>query len=200
MNVQRIISGGQTGADRGGLTAAINLGIPHGGWCPKGRRAEDGKVPARYQLQETGSSSYQARTKRNVLEADGTVIFTRGKLAGGSLLTARVAREAAKPCLHLDLKHLGANPHAAVTHFRTWLTANAVRTLNVAGSRESKAHGMQAAVAKFLQLALDPKVGRREYDLEREQLVVDQPHLAVAEEAPPYSPPLSPWRKGSQQR
>jgi hypothetical protein len=67
--VERIISGGQTGADRGGLTAAIKLGIPHGGWCPKGRRAEDGQVPACYHLEETGSSSYQARTKRNVLEA-----------------------------------------------------------------------------------------------------------------------------------
>lgn len=150
----RIISGGQTGADRGGLDAAIALGIPHGGWCPKGRLAEDGKVPARYQLTETGSSSYPGRTRRNVLDADGTVIFTRGRLEGGSRLTADVARAAGKPSLHIDVKRLDAERAALIGELRAWLTEHQVAVLNVAGSRESKARGIRKAVARFLEEAL----------------------------------------------
>lgn len=198
--VERIISGGQTGADRGGLAAAISMGIPHGGWCPKGRRAEDGRVPARYRLQETGSSSYRSRTKRNVLDADATVIFTRGKLEGGSLLTARVAQEAGKPCLHLDLERIGSNLTAAVAQLRSWLADNEVRTLNVAGSRESRAHGIQVAVAKFLQLALEPEQAGRRYPREDEQRPVDRPLLAVAEEALLYGPPVNTRRKRRNRR
>lgn len=62
--IERVISGGQTGADRGGLDAAIDLGLPHGGFCPKGRRAEDGVIPGRYQLEETESADYTERTRK----------------------------------------------------------------------------------------------------------------------------------------
>ena len=71
-----IYSGGQTGADRAALDWAISENIPHGGWCPRGRKAENGRIPARYQLQETVSTGYAERTERNVMEADATVVFT----------------------------------------------------------------------------------------------------------------------------
>ena len=80
----KIISGGQTGADRGGLDAAMDLGIEHGGWCPKGRRAEDGRIPDRYTLEETTSTDYTVRTEKNVEWADGTVVFTFGAPQGAA--------------------------------------------------------------------------------------------------------------------
>lgn len=152
MKLERIVSGGQTGADRGGLDAAIALGIPHGGWCPKGRRAEDGAVPTTYQLTETKSANYQDRTKRNVLESDATVIFTRGALTGGSLLTAKTAGAAGKPMLHIDLDRLGDT--VASDRLRQWITQRGVRVLNVAGSRESRVPGINDAVRRCLSAAL----------------------------------------------
>src|SRR5215510_11495654 len=98
-----IISGGQTGADRGGLDAAGKLRIPRSGWCPRGRRAEDGRIPPEYPLKESSSSSYQDRTERNVTWADGTVVFTFGTPTGGSALTLRLAERHRMPFLHLDL-------------------------------------------------------------------------------------------------
>jgi hypothetical protein len=77
VNIQRILSGGQTGVDRAALDFAIARQIPHGGWCPAGRRAADGVLDARYQLMETESSGYRQRTKRNVLDADATLIIYR---------------------------------------------------------------------------------------------------------------------------
>lgn len=100
----RIISGGQTGADRAALDWAIEHGIAHGGWCPKGRLAEDGTIPSRYGLRQTPSCDYEQRTAWNVRDADGTVIFSIGPdLSGGSLFTAAVAAELGKPFLHLAM-------------------------------------------------------------------------------------------------
>jgi hypothetical protein len=82
----KIISGGQTGADRAALDAAIEYGVPHGGWIPKGRRTEDGRLPDRYILQETSNIGYPQRTKLNILDSDGTLIFSHGKLTGGICL------------------------------------------------------------------------------------------------------------------
>src|SRR5512147_444660 len=154
MPLERIISGGQTGADRGGLDAAIAFGIPHGGWCPKGRRAEDGTVRQMYALRPTASEAYEVRTRRNVLAADGTVLFTRGAPTGGSRLTAAFAHEHGKPLLHFDLREVETQPVEARHRFRSWLAAQRIRTLNVAGSRESLAPGIHAAVARFLIRAL----------------------------------------------
>ena len=90
----KIVSGGQTGADRAALDWAIAHGIPHGGWCPRGRKAEDGRIDGRYQLQETPSSSYTLRTERNVHDSDGTVVFSvAAVLTGGSMKTVRLARK-----------------------------------------------------------------------------------------------------------
>src|SRR5262245_27188842 len=99
--IRRIVSGGQTGAERAALDVAIALDIPHGGWIARGRWAEDGPLPPRYRLKETPSSIVSVRTEWNVRDADATVIFSHGKLTGGSALTRRLAREYKKPVLHL---------------------------------------------------------------------------------------------------
>src|SRR5262245_13719317 len=138
----RIISGGQTGADRGALDAAIELGIEHGGACPRGRRAEDGVIPARYQLRELASPAYDARTEQNVRDADATLLVTRGAPTGGSALTASLARARGKPLLHVDLDRDG--DHART--IRDWIAANHVAILNVAGPRESGCPGIADAV------------------------------------------------------
>ena len=150
----RIISGGQTGADRGGLDAALVLGIAHGGWVPRGRRAEDGPVPLQYEVREMASPEYDDRTRRNVVEADGTVIFTVGPPTGGSKLTYEHAMTTAKPVLSIELGPRCVVPPGAVERFRRWLEGHQIRTLNVAGSRESGTPGMQRAVRDFLIQAL----------------------------------------------
>ena len=82
--IKKIISGGQTGADRAALDVSIKLGIPHCGWVPKGRIAEDGPLSERYLLKEMPTDSYAERTKQNVLDSDGTLIIARGQLTGDS--------------------------------------------------------------------------------------------------------------------
>jgi hypothetical protein len=144
---QRIVSGGQTGADCGGLDAAIALGIEHGGWCPYGRRAESGRIPDRYKLRETDSVAYSHRTLLNVRDSDASVIFTIGALTPGSMLTHRHARQLTRPFLHVDLSDwFRAEPAA----FAAWCAEHKVATLNVAGSRESTASGIQASVRDYL--------------------------------------------------
>ena len=106
--VAKIISGGQTGADRGGLDAAIEIGVPHGGWCPKGRRAEDGTIPPIYDLGEMRSSSYVSRTEQNVIDSHATVVLTCGPPTGGSRKTIEFADTHQRPCLQVDLT--GWNP------------------------------------------------------------------------------------------
>lgn len=152
LRVRRIISGGQTGADRGALDAAIALGIEHGGHCPAGRRAEDGRIPERFRLVETESADYAVRTEKNVLGADATLLVTRGAPTGGSALTAALARKHDRPLLHLDLA-VTADPVAAV---REWLAARRVECLNVAGPRESGCPGIAQEVRALLVAALAP--------------------------------------------
>ena len=95
--LEKIVSGGQTGVDRAALDVAMSLGIPCGGWCPKGRKAEDGRIPDRYPLRETDSASYRKRTILNVADSDGTLILAVGELRGGTLATKRAASELRKP-------------------------------------------------------------------------------------------------------
>lgn len=154
--VLKIISGGQTGADRGGLEAGRALQLEIGGYCPKGRRAEDGKVPAIYPLEETASSSYPDRTAMNVIRSDGTLVFTRGAAERGSLLTIDLARQHAKPFLHLDLD--GWTTASAVVAVQTFLESHSIQILNVAGNRESVAPGIGAEVKGILMYALRREV------------------------------------------
>ena len=146
--LERIISGAQIGADRGGLDAALERGLPIGGWVPRGRRAEDGTVPEKYAgLLETPSADYRARTERNAKDSDATLIFTRGPLSGGSKLTADFCRKHGKPWLQIDLAEEGDRDFRFAA---LWLNDHGARTVNIAGQRESKAPGIQAEVATFV--------------------------------------------------
>ena len=133
--IKKIISGGQTGADRAALDVALKFGIPHGGWIPKGRKTEDGTLPDRYDLQDMPTASYPARTEKNVQDSDGTVIFSHGKLTGGSKLTQKLANNHKKPCLQINLNDIP--DYNAVFLLRKWMHENEVEVLNVAGSRAS---------------------------------------------------------------
>jgi len=135
--VDKVISGGQSGVDRGALDAARWLGIEHGGWCPRGRRSEDGPIPHLYQLRETNQADYSVRTERNVVEADGTLILYRGELSGGTELTRRLALRHQRPLLLMDL-----DEPLEPGDLRAWITDHGVRVLNVAGPRESSCPGI----------------------------------------------------------
>jgi hypothetical protein len=145
----KIISGGQTGVDRAALDVAIALGIPHGGWCPRGRLAEDGRIPARYELRETDSPGYPVRTEQNVLDADATLIVCRGEPAGGTALTRLLAERQGRPCLVVDLDNPPEWPIV-----RRWLQEHGVKVLNIAGPRESQAPGIAEQAREFLRHCL----------------------------------------------
>jgi hypothetical protein len=147
----RIVSGGQTGVDRAALDVAIGLKLPHGGWCPRGRLAEDGRIPRRYELQETDSADYPVRTERNVQESDATLVLCRGRPVGGTYLTVRMARKHRRPCLVVDLD--APLPPEKV---RAWIAAGEVRCLNVAGPRASQSPGIGRQAAAYLREVLRP--------------------------------------------
>jgi hypothetical protein len=142
-----ILSGGQTGADRGALDAALAAGIPCGGWCPRGRRAEDGTIPNRYPLRETKAAEYPQRTAWNVRDSDGTAILHQGRVDRGTALTERLARSQGRPVLLLDVR--SGRPAELVA----WIEEERIARLNVAGPRESRAPGLQAVVTRFLREA-----------------------------------------------
>ncbi|MCF6229074.1 MAG: putative molybdenum carrier protein [Planctomycetes bacterium] len=146
--LSHIISGGQAGADRGALDAAIDLGIPHGGVCPKGRKFEDGTIPDKYTLQELGSSDFLDRAESNVVNSDATLICTFGRLTGPARQTAEIARKHNKVWLHLDLNAEATN--YAVKAVGTWLGDHGIKTLNVGGGLESEHAGLQGAVRDLL--------------------------------------------------
>ena len=152
MTPTRIVSGGQTGADRGGLDAARDLGLERGGFCPRGRRAEDGVIPEGYPMVELATRSYPPRTRANVVGSDATVVFTYGAPDRGSALTLRLARAAGKPSLAMDLA--ARDDAAAAAELAAWLAAVAAETLNVAGSRESSAPGIAARVRAVILAGL----------------------------------------------
>ena len=113
--IEKIVSGGQTGADRAGLDWAMARGIEHQGWCPAGRKAEDGAIPSEYRLRETGSGNYLVRTRWNVRDSDATAIFSiKSTLTGGSLATQRYARTMGKPCIHIA-RDAAADPVTSTT-------------------------------------------------------------------------------------
>jgi hypothetical protein len=151
--IERIVSGGQTGADRAALDFALANGIRIGGWVPKGRLAEDGRIPDRYPgLVESESADPAVRTARNVRDSDATLILSHGPLDGGSLLTLQEATRAGKPVLHLDLDDTPPAPAAA--RLRSWLAALCPNTLNVAGPRASRDPRISAATGLVLAGAL----------------------------------------------
>jgi len=169
-----IVSGGQTGADRAALDFAIARGMPHGGWCPRGRLAEDGRIPWRYHLRETSSAEYPERTEWNVRDSDATVVFTIGPtVSGGTALALCWAQRLGKPVLHLardaaaalsgegevtDKKRVAAEQCAA--RLRKWLAKHEVERLNVAGPRASQ----EPEIAEFVQQVLQAAIGESAED------------------------------------
>jgi hypothetical protein len=156
LKLSKIISGGQTGVDRAALDVALKYKIPCGGWCPKGRIAEDGIIPKRYPLKETDLSDYAVRTELNVKDSDGTLILNTGVLSGGTAFTVECAKEHKKHFLILDLAK-SQNDREGIVSFGKklivcgWIMANDIKVLNVAGPRESKAPGIYKIAKRFLE-------------------------------------------------
>jgi len=146
---EKVISGGQTGADRGGLDAAIACGLAYGGWVPKGSRAEDGRVPDRYRMREHHEWGYAGRTKKNVGDSDATLVFSSSReTAGpGTRLTLDYALRARMPCLFIELNR---GREANVRAIHSWLRRVRPTVLNVAGSRESTCPGIEVRVRDIL--------------------------------------------------
>lgn len=146
----KIISGGQSGVDRAALDFAIRHDIPHGGFCPKGRRAEDGVLPARYKLTETESSIYAQRTAMNVQDADGVLIIVdKGRWGEGCKFT----RES---CLKFSKKYLVIDVSKARgwKSFQEWWVTCDIMVLNIAGNRESSSQGIYEKSFAFLEQIL----------------------------------------------
>ena len=159
-SLTKIVSGAQTGVDRAALDAAIFLNIPHGGWCPRGRRAEDGAIPAVYQLQETTERNYAVRTEKNVVDSDGTLILFLKQISGGTELTEKLTKKHRRPLLCVDLgqSSLGESVYREVVD---WIADNNIGVMNVAGPRESSSPGIAKKVEAFLVKAL-----RAEFQIE----------------------------------
>ena len=135
--LKKIISGGQSGVDRAALDAAIRIGIPHGGWIPKGRITEEGPLPEKYHLSEMPTESYSERTEKNVIDSDGTLIISRGTPAGGTDYTRKMVLKHGKQMLHIDMA-LHRNFKETASLVSAWIKMNNIETLNVAGPRASK--------------------------------------------------------------
>ena len=151
MRPEKIVSGGQSGVDRAALDVAAELSLPRGGWCPRGRYAEDGPISDVYPLKETPSPATSQRTEWNVRDADGTLVLTEGEPSGGTAVTIEFAHRHKKPCLVVDLEE-DAEPGAV----GRWIAEHRVAVLNVAGPRESKCPGIYHRAAAFLREALAP--------------------------------------------
>ena len=151
MPVRKIVSGGQTGVDRAALDVAQALGLERGGWCPKGRLAEDGYIPDDYPLQETVTSDYAERTEFNVRDSDGTLILTVGPPIGGTAYTIECARRLNRPFSVVDLSH-----GASLDEARRWLGTQQITSLNVAGPRRSQSPEGYGLAYQFLLGLLSP--------------------------------------------
>jgi hypothetical protein len=148
--ITKVISGGQTGVDRAALDAALAAGLQVGGWCPKGRRAEDGPIPDRYPLVETATSRYAERTRRNVRDAAATLILTWAEPTGGTALTLATCRREAKRFFLVNLNDDETTSTAAITTLAGHLAHTVEGSLNVAGPRESEHSGVYTTARQFL--------------------------------------------------
>ena len=152
IKIIKIVSGGQSGVDRAALDFALENQISCGGWCPKGRLAEDGRIDKRYPLQETKTKDYRVRTKANVEDSDGTLILYIDKLGNGTALTQQIAKHLKKPYL---LIRLDRDYFEKSAELHSWLASNKIEVLNIAGPRESSNPGIYAKALKFLKKVFD---------------------------------------------
>ena len=151
-SIKKIVSGGQTGADRAALDFAIKYKIPYGGWVPKGRRTEDGILLERYQLQEMPTDEYSKRTEQNILDSDATLILSHAHLTGGSALTQSLAEKHGKPCIHIDLSKVDMRKAGLIVNI--WIHRYKIKVLNVAGPRASKDPIIYQATLDLLEAVL----------------------------------------------
>jgi len=149
--IKKIISGGQTGADRAALDFSLKYYLPHGGWIPKGRIAEDGPLPDKYQLQEMSTSSYPKRTEQNVIDSDGTLIFSQGKPTGVTEYTRKMALKHKKQLVLIDLNL--KTSYDAAYKILSWIEFHHIKILNVAGPRAGKDPAIYNDVLKILDMA-----------------------------------------------
>jgi hypothetical protein len=161
----QIVSGGQTGVDRAALDVAIHLQIPHGGWCPRGRLAEDGTIAASYQLRETAEAEYAVRTERNVIDSQATLVLHYHDLSGGTKLTVQMADRYRRPRMLIDLAG-PTEPDRVVE----WLVGNQVTVLNVAGPRESSLRGISRLAEEFLFQVFGDQVNAARLGLDANQV------------------------------
>jgi len=152
--IKKIVSGGQTGADRAALDVAVEYGIPHGGWIPRGRKTEDGRLSEKYHLKEIQSISYPRRTELNVIDSDGTLIISHGNLSGGSAYTLEMAKKHKRPCVHIDLNEI--SEYKAVEIIKYWTDVKGIETLNVAGARASEDPEIYEVTKNLLKSVLYP--------------------------------------------
>ena len=149
--IKKVISGGQTGADVAGVDAAISCEVPYGGWLPKGRKTEKGPLSGKYtEFRVMNRGGYPKRTEQNIIDSDGTVVFSFGALSGGSALTRRLCQKYGRPFLYVDL---GQELFPAES-LKEWLNRKDIQVLNVAGSRESKHPGIYDRVFEIIQKVL----------------------------------------------
>jgi hypothetical protein len=132
----KIISGGQIGAEQAALDTAMKLGISHGGWIQKGRRTQSWTLPEKYQLQEMTTSSHKKRIEQNVIDSDGTLIISNGRLSGASDYSRQMALDHQRPLLHVDLTQLNIGQAAKLIH--SWIELHHIDVLNVSGPLSSE--------------------------------------------------------------
>jgi hypothetical protein len=155
--LQKIISGGQCGADEGGLNAARTMGVPTGGWMPAGWRTLNGPKPefeSLYNLREHSDSSYNGRTKANVQDSDGTVIIAQNIASTGTQLTIKYCVALKKPYFIIDIVK-GKPTEQSLKDFVNFVISKNINILNVAGNRDKKADEWQHAQSYNFFLATD---------------------------------------------
>jgi hypothetical protein len=166
--LKKIISGGQTGADQAALDSAIKFNIEHGGWVPKGRKTEQGALPAKYKMDEMKTSDYPSRTRQNIIDSDATLIIAAGNLSGGTLLTKNFATEMDKPYCHIDFISMDDFEAAMIVH--SFIVDNYIEILNVAGPRLSsdptiydETRTIIESMIYMIELASEKGMGKIEY-------------------------------------
>lgn len=152
--IDKVVSGGQTGVDRAALDAAMERGIACGGWCPAGRLADDGVIPERYPLQETADMDHTVRTENNVRDSDGTVMFYRGTLQGGTAYAVLMARHLKRPVMAINMDD-PFDPDAIAA----WIRHNRIRVLHIGGQRESSSPGIYETARRRVREVLERVAG-----------------------------------------